>query len=120
MKFKAAIFIFLFSFLMMSQEKASIDYVAIPLNEVIIDIEIKFDIKLSFNVELIGNQVITFQSSEATLQEVFEAIESQTNIEFSRVTQRYYIVRKQTQLNLSNTQQLDEVVIKEYLTSGIN
>ncbi len=120
MKFKATIFIFLFSFLMMSQEKASINYVAMPLNEVISDIESKFDIKLSFNTELIRNKIITFQNNEASLQEVFAAIEAQTDIEFSRVTDRYYIVRKQAPLDLSNIQQLDEVVIKEYLTSGIN
>lgn len=119
MKFKATIFIFLFPLFMMSQEKASVDYNNLPLSQVFIDIEKKFDVKLSFKSELINNLFITFQQSDATLQEVFIAIEDQANIEFSKVTRRYYNVKKQIPTYLSTTQQLDEVVINEYLTSGI-
>ena len=85
MKFKATIFIFLFPLFMMSQEKASVDYNNLPLSQVFIDIEKKFDVKLSFKSELINNLFITFQQSDATLQEVFIAIEDQANIEFSKV-----------------------------------
>lgn len=120
MKFKAAIFIFLFSLPMMSQETASIDYAGTPLNEVISDLESKFNIRLSFNPELITDQAVTYQNSEATLQDVISAVESQTDVEFSRVSDRYYIVRKRREFDLTNTQQLDEIIIKEYLTSGIN
>ena len=119
MKFKAAIFILLFPIFMMSQEKASVDYNNQPLSEVIIDIENKFNVKLSFSSELINNIFITFQLNEVTLQEIFIAIESQADIEFNKVTRRYYILKKQTPTNLSNTQLLEEVVINEYLTSGV-
>ena len=119
MKFKATIFIFLFPFLMMSQERVSVDYTELPLSDVIIDIEKKFNIKLSFNPELITAHFISFKSAEASLQEVFIAIESQTNIEFSKVSELYYIIKKQSEVNLSNTQLLDEVLISEYLTTGV-
>ena len=109
--------ILLFPLFMMSQEKTSIDYDNLPLSEVITDIEIKFNIKLSFDSELINNVFITLHQNDTTLQDVFNAIEDQTNIEFSKASRRYYIIKKQA--DLSKTQHLDEVVINEYLTSGI-
>ncbi len=119
MKFKTTIFIFLFPFIMMSQDKAFLDYNNLPLSEVIIDIEKKFDIKLSYNSELINSLFITFQSNGASLQDIFSVIEAQTNIEFSKVSKRYYIIKKQSKLDLSTTQELDEILISEYLTTGI-
>jgi outer membrane receptor for ferrienterochelin and colicin len=105
---------------MMSQETASLRYESIPLNDVISDMESTFNIRLSYDPELTSNLVVTYQNAEATLRDVIIAIESQTNVEFSRVSYRYYIVRRQKEFDLSNTQQLDEVIIMEYLTSGIN
>ncbi len=120
MKFKATFFIFLLPFIMMSQEKASLNYNNSPLSEVIIDIEKKFDIKLSYSSELISSHFITFQSNEVLLQDIFSIIEAQTNIEFSKASERYYIIKKQPEIDLSTTQHLEEILINEYLTSGIN
>lgn len=119
MKFKATVIVFLFPFFMMSQGKTSLEYINSPLSEVIVDIEKKFNIKLSYNSELIGTLFITFQSNEATLQDIFIAIEAQTNIEFSKASERYYIIKKQAKIDLSKTQHLDEILISEYLTTGI-
>lgn len=104
----------------MPQKKASLLFKNTPLNDVIVKLETKFDIKLSFNSELITNQTITFNSVDATLEEAIIAIEEQTNVEFEKVTERYYIIKQQAKLDLSKTQNLDEVIISEYLTSGIN
>lgn len=105
---------------MVSQKKTSLLFNNTPLNAVIVEVETKFDIKLSFNSELITNQTITFNSEEATLEDAIIAIEEQTNIEFEKVTERYYILRPQAKLDLSKTQKLEEVLISEYLTTGIN
>ncbi len=119
MKFKATIFIFLIPLFMISQEKMSLNYSSSPLSEVIIDLEAKFNIKLSYNSELISSHFITFQNDEASLQDVFSAIETQTKIEFTKASDRYYIIKKQPKVDLSATQQLDEILISEYLTTGI-
>jgi hypothetical protein len=119
MKFKLALLIFLNSFWLLAQENASVTYSNTPLSDVISDIEEKFDIKLSFNSELIKNQFVTFQQEDILLFDLFVAIEEQSNIKFSQVSDRYYILKKQSKVNLSETQQLDEVVIKEYIISGI-
>ncbi|MDO5980543.1 TonB-dependent receptor plug domain-containing protein [Flavivirga spongiicola] len=120
MKFKLTILIFLFSLTMMSQKKTSLLFNNTPLNEVIIELEKKFDIKISFNSELINNQVISFRKEDTLLKDVINAIEGQINIAFEKVTERYYILKRQAVIDLSQTQNLDEVVISEYLTSGIN
>jgi hypothetical protein len=120
MKFKLTILIFLVPFYMMSQEKASVQYSSTPLNQVFIDIEKKFSIKLSFNSEIVNEQFITFQFEDATLDEILIAIETQVNIEFRKESERYYVIKKIPQTDLTSTQQLQEVVIKEYLTTGIS
>ena len=119
MKFKTTVIVLFFPFFMMSQEKTSLEYINSPLSEVIVDIEKKFNIKLSYNSELIDTLFITFQSNEASLQDIFIAIEAQTNIEFSKASERYYIIKKQAKIDLTSTQHLDEVLISEYLTTGI-
>ncbi|HEX9827805.1 MAG TPA: TonB-dependent receptor [Flavobacteriaceae bacterium] len=120
MKFKLTIFIFLVPFYMVSQEKASVQYTNTPLSQVFIDIEKKFNIKLSFNSEIVNDQFITFQLEDATLDEFLTAIETQVNIEFRKESERYYVIKKIPETNLTSTQQLQEVVIKEYLTTGIS
>lgn len=120
MKFRLTIFIFFVPFYMMSQEKASVQYSSTPLNQVFIDIEKKFNIKLSFNSEIVNEQFITFQLEDATLDEILIAIETQVNIEFRKESDRYYVIKKIPETDLTSTQQLQEVVIKEYLTTGIN
>ncbi|MGM5469140.1 TonB-dependent receptor domain-containing protein [Flavobacteriaceae bacterium LMO-SS05] len=120
MRFKLTIFIFLVSFYMMSQEKASVQYTSTPLSQVIIDIERKFNIKLSFNSEIVNEQFITAQLENATLDEILIAIESQVNITFKKESDRYYIIKKLPETNLTSTQHLQEIVIKEYLTTGVS
>lgn len=121
MKFNLTLVFFIFScMIMMSQEKASIDYSNSELKNVIIDLEKKFNVKFSFNTDLINDQPITIQIQEAFLDEILSSIEAQVNIRFRKVSNRYYIIKKQTSLNLSNTQHLEEVLIKEYITSGVS
>ncbi|NMH89349.1 TonB-dependent receptor domain-containing protein [Flavivirga algicola] len=119
MKFILTVFIIMSSLQMMSQKKGSFVYNRTPLNDVIIELEKEFDIKLSFNSELIENQFVTFQSEDALLESVLNAIEGQTNIEFFKVSERYYILKHQATIDLTTTQKLNEVVVNEYLTSGV-
>ena len=120
MKSRLTLLIFLCSFYLSSQESDSVSYSNTPLSEVIADVESKFNIRLSFNPQLILNQFVTYQSSNVSLSELFIEIEGQTNIQFDKANDRFYLIKRQGQLNLSDTQELDEVVIKEYITSGVN
>jgi len=105
---------------MMPQSKASVHYTNTPLNQVFADIEAKFDIKLSFNSEVVEEQFATIQLDDATLDEILFAIETQVNITFRKESDRYYVIKRLPKSNLTSTQQLEEVVIQEYITTGVN
>jgi len=120
MKFNLAVFIFLVSFYMMAQEMVSVQYTSTPLSQVFNDIERKFNIKLSFNSDVVEEQYITFKLENATLDEILFTIENQVNITFRKESNRYYVIKRLPKSELTSTQQLQEVVIKEYLTSGIS
>ncbi|MFG6685335.1 TonB-dependent receptor domain-containing protein [Mariniflexile sp. HNIBRBA6329] len=104
---------------MMSQQKTPVNYSELQLSDVLIDIEKTFKVKFSFNSDIVNNRLITFQIEEASLEEILSALEAQASINFTKVSNRYYIIKKQSNINLSNTQHLEEVLIKEYITSGI-
>jgi len=119
MRFRLTIIIFFVSFYMMSQEQTSVQYTNTPLSQVFIDIEKKFNIKLSFNSDVVFDQFINFQLDDATLEEILLAIENQVNISFRKESERYYVIKKLPKSDLTTTQELDEVILTEYLTSGI-
>lgn len=121
MKFKLSTFVFLFFFsVMISQEKVSFAYKNTPLNKVLADIEKEFDVKFSFDSDLIANLVFNYSEKGVILQEILKVIESQTGFEIQQVSERYYNIRhKKSFVDLSKTQGLDEIFITEYLTSGI-
>jgi hypothetical protein len=120
MKFKLTILIFFVSFYIMSQDKTSVNFTNTPLSQVFVDIEKKFNIKLSFNSDIVTDQFVTFQLEDATLDEILIAIETQVNIEFKKESDRYYVIKKIPQTDLTSTQHLQEIVIEEFLTSGIS
>lgn len=120
MRFKLTLLIFFAPIFLMSQERVSVEYKGAPLGQVFNDIEKNFNIKLSFNSDVVNDQFITFKLDDATLDEIFLAIETQVNISFSKESERYYIIKKLPNSDLTSTQLLQEVVIKEYLTLGIN
>ena len=121
MKLKLSTLVFLFFFsVMISQEKVSFTYKNTPLNKVLADIEKEFDVKFSFDSDLIVNLVLNYSEKEVILPEILKVIESQTGFEIQQVSDRYYNIRHKKELvDLSKTQGLDEVFITEYLTSGI-
>lgn len=120
MKLKLITLVFLFTYsVMMSQTKTSFTYKNTSVKEVILDLENKFNIKLSFDSELIDSQFVNYISDGSTLEEVLIVIESQTNLQFQKVSDRYYTITGEPDYNFQKPQGLDEVFITEYLTTGI-
>ena len=120
MKLKLTTLVFLFTYsVMISQTKVSFAYKSVPVNEVITDLEKKFNIKLSFDSNIVENQIVNYENKAATLEEVLMIIESQTNLQFQKVSERYYTITHQQGYNLQKPQGLDEVFITEYITTGI-
>ncbi len=120
MKHKLTLLFLLVSFSMLSQERASVSYSSIPIAHVFIDIESKFNVKFSYNSKLIGEQLITLEAKEITLEELLFDIEALVDVRFKKETERYYTVQKIKNRSVTDTQHLEQVVVREYLTSGIN
>ncbi|MBJ6368467.1 TonB-dependent receptor plug domain-containing protein [Snuella sedimenti] len=120
MKYKLAIPLLFVTFFGMSQEKATVNYSNTALNTVFADLETKFNIKFSYNSEIVNDQFVNLNIDDATLLELLFAIEAQINIRFKKESERYYIVKKVSKRSLTDTQHLQQVYIKEYLTTGIS
>ena len=89
MRYRLTIIIFFVSFYIASQEHAAVQYTNTPLSQVFNDIETKFNIKLSFNSDIVVDQFLTFELKDATLEEILLAIENQVNITFRKESERY-------------------------------
>ena len=119
MKFKLSIFLFFISLVLTSQNTVSIDYSELELSKAFIDIEKKFNIKLSFNSNLTDDKLITIKLDNVSLEEILLAFEEKANIIFEKITGRYYIIKEKAKIDLSKTQHLQEIVIKENLILGV-
>ncbi|RED48964.1 TonB-dependent receptor domain-containing protein [Seonamhaeicola aphaedonensis] len=120
MNIKLLTFVFvLFSLNLFAQEKVSLDYSDVALVKVFQDIEEKFDIKFSYNSDLINNKTISLNIENATLDEILLILEEKATVVFRKQSRRYYTV-KPRKTRITDTQQLQEVLIKEYLTTGIS
>lgn len=108
------------SFTAFSQEYRSVNYNQAPLEDVLKDIETKYNVKFSFKTKLIENQTITLNESEIILEELLEAIKHQSKVSFKKITDRYYTLRAKASKGISSLQELDEVFVSEYPTIGIN
>jgi len=106
------IFWFIFSF---SQEKVtkSLYY---PNKEIVVvlkDLEKKFTVKFSYPSDLLENLKISLTKKDRTLEDVLFEITALTNIQFNKLATKYYYLSKITSENLN------EVVVKSFLTKGI-
>ncbi|WP_242158073.1 TonB-dependent receptor plug domain-containing protein [Aestuariivivens sediminis] len=118
MKYNLAVFLFFFTVCLSAQETITVDYQNTPLSEVFSDLENTFNIKLSFNAELVNNRTLTLNAVDASLEELLLTISDQLFLKFNKASNRYYTVTI-TKRQLTDTQELDEILIEEYITSGI-
>ncbi|WP_298237219.1 TonB-dependent receptor [uncultured Algibacter sp.] len=119
MKFNIAIFFFFFSLYVTAQNRATLNYLNEPISVVFSELEEKFNIKFSYNSELVNDRFITLQLKEALLEDILFFLEEKAAIRIKKESERYYTV-KSRRLRLTDTQELDEVLIEEYLTTGIS
>ncbi len=121
MKFRLIVFVLFFiSFNVFSQELHDIDYLNIPLKDVLKDIEKKYNVRFSFKAELIDDESITLKKNNAQLIDILEIVQNQTNLFFNKVSDRYYTITKNKLVDTTDLQKLNEVYIEEYLTAGID
>ena len=102
-----------------SQEKATFSFQNKPLSKALFSVEKIYNVRFSYANELVKDKQITLEKKSRTLKETLDAIEIKTAIHFQKASDRYYILKK-IAFNLNTPQQLEEILLKNYLTKGIS
>lgn len=119
MRIKLSILFICLTMSVFSQEKIDIVFLNTPLLEVLKETEGKYGVKFSFDPDIIQKEVVTFSKKNCELIDLLSEIELQTILLFNQVNDRYYYISKNlTKLNEYNL--LNEVLVTNYITSGIN
>jgi len=101
-----------------SQEEAFyISYTNQPLEDVLSDIEEKYSIIFSYQDSLIEGKTLSIQKYKINLEDLLNLLNDRTNLYFKKISDRYVIVKKDSQLDYVNT--LDLVVVRSYLAKGV-
>ena len=95
MRKKICVLFLISSFYCFSQEKQSLSFDNIQLQIVLMEVEKVFEVKFSFETEIVENKYFSF-SQTASLEDVLKAIEEQVGIVSQRVNERYYTLQKTT------------------------
>jgi hypothetical protein len=114
------VFALLLSQAVFSQETMSRSYEESSLTEILKDVEKRFNVKFSFNSEIIEGKQITATFNEISLEDVLFKIEIEFHIQFNKISERYYTIVKQELNTSSKTQSLSPVIVKSYLIKGID
>ncbi len=106
---------FLFNIYSFSQENkyCVLGYTDKKMPVVLKDIEKSFQVKFSYSSDLLENISITLKKEKRTLDAILFEISAMTNLEFNKLNATYFYITKRIVENL------DEVVIENYLTKGI-
>jgi hypothetical protein len=107
-------------FLGFSQEEAKffIYMNSRSLDDAFDKIEDVYDVRFSYQDDIINDFKITLKREQRTLNQVLFELEVQTKLTFEIIGQRYIIVYKLK--NNTNIEKLDRILITSYLTKGIS
>ena len=107
-------------FLAFSQEEAKflMEINTLNLDDAFEKIEAIYDVRFSYQDDVIGVFKVTFKKEKRTLNQVLFQLKYQTNLDFEVVGQRYVIVNKSR--DRAGIETLDRVILTSYLTKGIS
>ncbi len=91
------------------------------LAEIIIHLELKFNINFTYLDQTIANKTAVLPDDELSLEDALEFLKSETNLDFIILNKTSIVISKRSN-PFSNfiTQKLEEVVITNFLTKGIS
>lgn len=90
-----------------------------PLTEVLSLIEAKHKVSFSYADKDVKKLLIDI-STEKSLDRILNEISLKTNLQFNKIDQQFYTIVKYDKEEHTSVQQLEEVTITNYLTSGIS
>ncbi len=75
------------------ENEVTIDYTNTPLEQVLQEIEKTFDLRISFQSEVVSDKTITLTGT-FSLQEIISRLEQQTNLSLSRLDNTNYVLKR--------------------------
>jgi len=118
--FSFSIFILLFFLIVTSLKAQTIQKEKQPLIVVLKALEEKYSISFSYVDEAIKTKEATPLKDDLSLQEALEFLKLETHLDFELLDNRFVVIKKpKNNSNLFYTQRLEEIVVSNYLTSGI-
>jgi TonB-dependent receptor-like protein/FecR-like protein len=104
-----------------AQDKTfSIHVENIQLDSLLTQIENSFDVRFSYRNDLIVDKTISLDIKQVTLAEILKILDEKHNLKFELISERNIVIRNKTNfISLSEKQILDEIILKNYLTEGI-
>jgi len=92
-----------------------------PLAQILLEIENKYDVKFSFETKTIEGILITSLPPNFNLDQVINQLKLITNLNFEILSKRFIAVTLKSNSDSKNAiQQLEEVVVTNFLTKGIS
>lgn len=103
-----------------SQEEAKllIGFDNESIKEAFEEIESLFDVRFSYQDEVISDKVISIRKEKWSLERLLQVLASQTNLKFELIAKRYIIVNNASEM--AKLQQLERIVLNSYLANGIS
>ncbi len=109
-------FLLFISIIIFSQEKKkqTVFYNEESIITVLKDLEKKFTVKFSYPSDLVTDLKISLKEQKRNLDDILFEITYLTNIQFNRLDDKYIYLTK------INSEKLNEIVVRSYLTTGIS
>lgn len=118
------IFIFLLFFLNVLNTKAqTIQQEKQPLSSILKILESRYNISFSYADDTIKNIKLFLPTEDLSLEEALKLLENTTHLDFELLDNRFVVIKTPTNKNTSTDtftiQRLEEVVVNNFLTTGI-
>jgi hypothetical protein len=124
MKSKLYILFLLFPLISYTQQDKDYSFESknVKLRKVLLDIENTYQVKFSFLDKIVEGETVTIKKNMYPLDALLKILSDNTRLVFERIDKRYYAIyrRKEDNIYLVDNEVLDNVVIKAYLTKGID
>jgi hypothetical protein len=91
-----------------------------PLEKLILDMEVKFDIKFSFVANLLENTYISISKNKYSLVELIQIIQNQTRFQVVKIDERYYSILEKEEAISEKITYLNEIIVEGFLARGIH
>ncbi len=111
-----SLFLIFVSIIVFSQEKKkqTVFYKEESIVVVLKDLEKKFAVKFSYPSDLVTGVKISLEEKKRNLDDILFEITYLTNIQFNKIDDTYIYLHK------INSEKLNEIVVRSYLTTGIS